>query len=330
MATIRKRGDKWQAQVRRKGAKATSKSFFNRRDAEAWGRQHETAIDLGRPLGAQQADYTLGDLLGRYAAEVTPHKKGREPEARRLRRLQSDQIAFVELAVLDASALCAFRDRRSKDGLRACQYDLVLIRHAIDIGRREWGIVLHSNPVAEIRIPNGIRSRERRLAPGEFEKLSMAALSGRNRLTWSAIELAVETAMRRSELLRLEWSDVDFVERLARLADTKNGRPRSVPLTAGALAVLSALPRSGKRVLPLTECALRQSWERLVARAALPDLHFHDLRHEAVSRFFELGLSLPEVALISGHRDPRMLFKYTHLRPSDVVGKLHSHFDQEG
>ncbi|MDA0341679.1 MAG: tyrosine-type recombinase/integrase [Proteobacteria bacterium] len=68
--------------------------------------------------------------------------------------------------------------------------------------------------------------------------------------------------------------------------------------------------------------AVRLSWGRLTHRAGIEDLHFHDLRHEAISRFFEMGLSVPEVALISGHRDPRMLFRYTHLRAEDVARKL--------
>jgi integrase len=59
-----------------------------------------------------------------------------------------------------------------------------------------------------------------------------------------------------------------------------------------------------------------------MARAGLDDLRLHDLRHEAVSRFFELGLTIPEVALISGHRDPRMLSRYTHLRPENIAEKL--------
>ena len=67
---------------------------------------------------------------------------------------------------------------------------------------------------------------------------------------------------------------------------------------------------------------MRQAWDRLCRRASIEDLHFHDLRHEAISRYFERGLSVPEVALISGHRDYRMLFRYTHLRPEDVAKKL--------
>ena len=75
-------------------------------------------------------------------------------------------------------------------------------------------------------------------------------------------------------------------------------------------------------VFPLSSNAVRQAWDRLTRRAGITNLHFHDLRHEAISRFFERGLSIAEVALISGHRDVRMLFRYTHLRAEDVAKKL--------
>jgi integrase len=108
------------------------------------------------------------------------------------------------------------------------------------------------------------------------------------------------------------------------LADTKNGEARTVPLSSLALAALPATDNhaAGERVFPLSPNAVRLAWERLKRRAKINDLHFHDLRHEAISRFFELGLSIPEVALISGHRDFKMLFRYTHLRPADVAKKL--------
>ena len=73
---------------------------------------------------------------------------------------------------------------------------------------------------------------------------------------------------------------------------------------------------------PVTPNGFRLAWDRLRSRAGLSDLRFHDLRHEAISRFFELGLNIPEVAVISGHKDPRMLFQYTHLRAEDLVDRL--------
>ncbi len=101
------------------------------------------------------------------------------------------------------------------------------------------------------------------------------------------------------------------------------GTPGVIPLSSKALTTLLGTPRGiSERVYEVSPNAFRLAWERLRNRVGIQDLHFHDLRHEAISRFFELGLSIPEVALISGHRDPRMLFRYTHLRAEDVAEKL--------
>jgi integrase len=128
--------------------------------------------------------------------------------------------------------------------------------------------------------------------------------------------------MRRGELLKIKWADLDLEERTLQLYDTKNGEDRKVPLTVAATRVLEEWGSTSERIFPVTNVAVRQAWDRLVKRAGITNLHFHDLRHEAISRFFEMGLSVPEVALISGHKDPRMLFRYTHLRAEDVVRKL--------
>ena len=103
---------------------------------------------------------------------------------------------------------------------------------------------------------------------------------------------------------------------------TKNGSPRTIPLSAKALEILKATPRTNERVFPVTGNSIRLAWERLKRRVGIENLRFHDLRHEAISRFFERGLSVPEVALISGHNDLRMLHRYTHLRADDIAKKL--------
>jgi integrase len=95
-----------------------------------------------------------------------------------------------------------------------------------------------------------------------------------------------------------------------------------IPLSSKALGILAGVEAREQRVFPVSANAVRLAWERLKRRVGVDDLHFHDLRHEAISRFFEKGLSVPEVALISGHRDVRMLFRYTHLRAEDVAAKL--------
>ena len=103
---------------------------------------------------------------------------------------------------------------------------------------------------------------------------------------------------------------------------TKNGSGRRVPLTDRAVQILTSLRREGGLVFPVTSKALQIAWRRLARRAGIEDLRFHDLRHEAISRLFERGLNVPEVAVMSGHRDPRMLFRYTHPRPEDIARKL--------
>jgi integrase len=136
------------------------------------------------------------------------------------------------------------------------------------------------------------------------------------------ILMAIETGMRRSELLSMEWANVDEGSRTVYLATTKNGHARTVPLSTAALRAIRQVPRSGDKVFSVTANAFRLAWERLRRRAGVVGLRFHDLRHEAVSRFFEKGLSMPEVAAISGHRDPRMLMRYTHPKAEAIADKL--------
>jgi integrase len=134
--------------------------------------------------------------------------------------------------------------------------------------------------------------------------------------------------MRRGEILSTAWKDLDLEKRIVRLEKTKNGYRREVPLTTEAIRIFSELHEKAHiatktdRIFSISANAVRLSWERLRRRAGIEDLHFHDLRHEAISRFFEMGLSIPEVALISGHKDHRMLLRYTHLRATDLAGKL--------
>jgi integrase len=173
-----------------------------------------------------------------------------------------------------------------------------------------------------VKLPPDSRARDRRLSGDEGDSLMAAMTTPSSWYLRPFLILAVETGMRRGELLSIRWCDVDLKTRTVRILRTKNGHPRTIPLTPRGAEVLSSLDRQDDRVFPVTSNAIRLSWQRLRRRAGLDDLRLHDLRHEAVSRFFELGLTIPEVALISGHRDPRMLSRYTHLRPENIAEKL--------
>ena len=270
----------------------------------------------------KKKDYStlrLSDLMKKYMQEVTPKKKGRGPEERRLRRLlrETDLINNL-LQELHPPVIAEYRDRRLKDGVRACQYDLVLIRHAWNIARLEWGWDIGSNPVEQIKFPKNNPPRERRLRTGEYDLLRIKAMETRVWYLWPIIEMAIETGMRRGEILSLEWINIDFERARLLLPMTKNGRSRWVPLSKKAILILGQVPRTSNLVFPVSEVAVRQAWERLRKRSGLMDINFHDFRHEAISRMFEKGLNVPEVASISGHRTASQLFRYVQ------VSNLHS------
>ncbi len=322
MGSIRKRNGKYQAQVRRDGVPSVSKTFIHKKDAVVWVRGLEARIDAGEVNIAAPKLVTLKDILLRYAEEITPQKKGREQESRRINRLLRDPIADFRLSRLNSAAIATFRDRRVKDGLRAAQIDMGIIRHAVKIASQEWGVSMPKNPVDGVRVPNGIKRRDRRLLNGEYEALKEAALQCRNPLIWPVVQIAIETAMRRSEILSLRWINVDLEARIVTLVDSKNGSGREIPLSLKAVNILTRLNKDIDKVFPVSDYAIRHGWDRLVKRAGIKDLRFHDLRREAVSRFFEKGLSIPEVAMISGHKDFRMLAIYTRFKALELAEKL--------
>ena len=173
-------------------------------------------------------------------------------------------------------------------------------------------------------MPQLPKPRDRRLSGSEYEQLKQASLSTLNPHIWPVIEFALATAMRRGEILGLRWIDIDFAAEIALLPLTKNGLSREVPLSSRALAILESQRKLHNEAgpFPVSANGFRLAWGRLRRRSGITGLNFHDLRHEAISRFFEKGLSVVEVATISGHQDPKMLFRYTHLRATDLARKL--------
>ena len=327
MASIRRRRSKWQAQVRRRGHTPLSRTFHLRADAELWARKTEAELDRGGlPADSRMLrSHTLADLLERYANEVVPRKRGANREAYMLRVILRHAIAQVSLHRLTAAEIANYRDHRlslvKADSVRR---ELAIVRHCLAIARDEWNFRLPSNPVQQVKLPRASNPRERRLNSGELERLLAACETSRSRWLPAVIQLAIETGMRRSELLGMRWDDVDLEARTVLLRNTKNGMPRRVPLSTQALNVMKDAPRCGDTVFVVSANALRLAWDRLRQRAGVSGLRFHDLRHEAISRFFERGLNVPEVAMISGHRDPRMLFRYTHPKAEEVAAKLNT------
>ena len=320
MASIRKRNSLWQAQVRSRKVGSVAKSFHKKADAVAWAKVQEVLIQTGEWRAKERQYSTIRDLIETYQKKVTPAKKGAEPETRRLNRLLKEQsLMATKLDEAKPHIFATFRDKRIKDGVRACEYDLVLLRAAWNTAKIEWGWELGDNPLTLIRFPKKNPPRERRLKQGEYEKLYRANSQTKVWYLWPIVDIAIETCMRRGEILAMRWEDIDFLRNKVLLPQTKNGRSRWVPLSRTVLNILEQLPRTESWVFPTTDVAFRQAWDRLRKRAGLTDLTFHDLRHEAISRLFESGMNIPQVMAISGHQTASQLFRYIQLSENGLV-----------
>ncbi|WP_188262862.1 integrase [Azospirillum tabaci] len=323
MASFRKRGTKWQVQVRREGHPPISRTFIKKADAEAWARQIEAGIERSDlPIDTTMLrTTTLADLLIRYRDTVTVEKRGKRDETYRINKMLGHAICGLPLVKLTPASMARYRDARLEEVQpETVRRELTILRHALEVARREWGIPLTGNAVAEVKKPAPAHARNRRLNSDELERLLAACR--RSKLLAPIVQFAVETGMRRGEIIAMRWRDADLDRRILNIPHTKNGHARTIPLSSAAIGILNSIQRNDERVFPISANALNLAWQRLRKRAGTSDLRFHDLRHEAVSSFFERGLSVPEVALISGHRDARMLFRYTHLKPEEVAKKL--------
>lgn len=208
-------------------------------------------------------------------------------------------------------------------GPNTLRLEFALVSHLFEVARKEWGMETLQNPIKAFRKPRLPPGRDRRLEAGEEAALLAHCRATSNLVLEVLITVAVETAMRRRELVKLDWAEVNLARRMVRLRDTKNGRPRVVPLSTRAVAALQRLtmPHSGS-VFGMGNNAITVRFGKACKACRIVGLTFHDLRHEATSRLFEKGLSLMEAATITGHQSLQMLQRYTHLRPSDLLNRL--------
>ena len=322
MGCVRRRGRSWNAQVKVAGWQSFTRSFSKKSDAMRWVQELEQTLKNTTRPRVNPNDISLFELLQKYGLEITSQLKGSEKELYKLNLYARHPITQNRLSNLTPLHFGHLRDERLKQVASGTVHaDFMLLKRVFKTALTKWGYGLPSNPIEQVQIPSPHKPRKRRLLKDEKERLLTAASSQRNIYIAPIIEFAIETGMRRSEILNLRWVDVDLDNGFAFLFDTKNGEDRRVPLTKTARDVLSRLPRQDERVFPIRANCVRLAWERCRNKAGISDLRFHDLRHEAVSRFFEMGMSVPEVALISGHKDVRQLFRYTHLNPTNVFKK---------
>ena len=324
MATIRKRKQKYQVQVRKNGYQTISKTFSSLSVARSWAKVIEADIERQIYICPQEK-VTVTSLIERYQKEVVRNQRSAESTVYLLRTLNHHLGQFF-IQDLSAKQLSKYRDLRLKDiSPASLKREMGVLRGMINHATREWEINLQQNPVSLVSLPKIGNGRDRRLEQGEEEKL----LSASDELK-RIIIVALETGMRRGEILNIKRSHINFARQTLLIPLTKTDTPRTIPLSSRAMEALREQLRGSHNVLPIREVALfsytpknlTQAFRRFCRKYGLENLHFHDLRHEATSRFFEKGLNPVEVATITGHKDTRMLMRYTHLRAEDLVKRL--------
>ncbi|WP_334166752.1 site-specific integrase [Achromobacter mucicolens] len=266
---------------------------------------------------------TVADLLDWYlATDEAKAKKSASHDHDRAKNIKP-LIGDVDAFKLTSAALSQYkRDRLAmpRSSPQTVQHELAVLHRAyvVAVEELDWRL---PNGIPKTRRPVIDSARDRRVKPDELARLVAACESPD---TAALMELAVETAMRRGELVALEWERVDFARKSVYLDRTKTGSPRTVPLSPRAMELLQARYREGDTGLVFTiqPGSVSQALRRAAKRAGSKDLRFHDLRHEATSRLFEHGLNQIEVARITGHKTLSMLNRYTHLDVEHLVGKL--------
>lgn len=340
MATIRERGGKIHVQIRKKGYPHLTKSFDRIEAAENWVKDTEKAMNDGDYKDEREAeDKTLADILIAHRDCHILKLKGYEQERDRINQILAiwKDAHQVSIKNLSQSMITGYIKSREAAGVKGSTINREIAIVSSAINRAIASGLPASNPIEKIDRPKIGLGRDRRLKPGELarllDQLKPRKRDKNGRLTSSGADnkyvrwivlFAIETAMRRSEILNLQWQYVDLDRQTAHLPATKNGHKRDVPLSRFAvrcLRVVQKMSGTSGKVFKTTVPAMRKVFERARDRAGLHDLRFHDLRHEATSRI-AMKLDMLETSAVTGHRDPRMLKRYYHPDASILAKKL--------
>lgn len=331
MAYIRERGGKYFAEIRRKGYPNQNKTFQTKAAARAWARRIESSMDNGSWVDTRESRSVLmenivDDLVysyERFGLEVAGPKLGQLNQIKEyFYGVSIHDMTFddcLDFAAFRLETICA----------STMQSQMYYLKQAVENSR-----IKTEQPVVDMAIDElkkkklimGSVRRDRRLEPGEFELLMDEA---RKHWIGTAIDIAVESGMRQGEIHALKWSDINENKGVIRLMrkdkNAQGGKSeQQIPLLEGVREALLRAQNSfgqGPNLIPVKRAAsISDKFARMTDKIGIPDLRFHDLRHEAISRMFERGMRVEQVRVVSGHRTLDQLSRYVNLRPEDLAG----------
>ena len=336
MATYQKRGDKWRAIVRKKGFPPQSKTFSTKARAQRWAREIEGQLEDGSFSDEKVlARHKLGDIILRYRKRIPDIGRTKDACLRTLDRHLGD----VPLSALTKQRIAEFGRERAAEGAgpSTLAQDIIYLAGVLDTARAHWDVPVPASLVPDARailrdekLIGHSKERDRRPTDDELGMLKeyWQRPMVRRQLTCpmaDIVDFAIVTAMRLSEITRIRWEDIDEEARTVLIRDRKHpskkdGNHQEVPLLGAAWDIVQRQQQDDDepRIFPFKPESLSANFTRAVLRCGIRDLHFHDLRHHGISLLFEAGYSVPEVALVSGHRDWKQLRRYTQLQARDL------------
>lgn len=316
MANIRRmKSGNWNVQVRIAGRSARSQTFHSRPEAEAWAKNIESRLNFRHPC--------VVDAGMEYCSQVLAGKASREQSEYLFKRLGQREEFQRPLDKVTLQHVNSYKKKRlSEVSSTTARNDLMKLRSLYRWYSNEWfarcGEPL-ANPCDRLELPKARKTRETVIS----RKQLSALLCEMTPLLAQIVELAYETAMRRSEILNLRQCDLHLDERFLRVVEGKEGS-RDVPLTRRAVRLLEyAANRSdeeGAKLYSIAPYSVSQAVRRARIRLGMAsDIRFHQLRHSRITEVARKGLNLSQVMVVSGHRDIRSVQRYTHLNVKDVI-----------
>lgn len=340
MASIIKVGEKWRALIRRKGHPSYCKTFTTKVQAAAWARKIESGMDQdGVPAAAAVLGkmVLVSDLIATYekmreqAQRPILDTANENYELKRLRR----ELGHLDAAKLTPQDLVGYCSARAEDGagpytinMEVSKLGTVMRYAALGLKIRLPDVVKEARPLlAHLQLVGGGGKRERRPTEDELHDVLQWLTDNHGPVYSDVVRFAVGTAMRRGEIVKVTWADLDAKKKMILVRDRKDPRKKEgndqwVPLLGDMWELVQAQSKddAAGRIFPIHPQTLSKYFKGACDALSILDLHFHDLRHEGTSRLFELGYQVQQVALVTGHKNWVHLKRYTNLRPEDLHG----------
>jgi len=344
MASIHKeKSGTWRVQVRRKG-RCISETFIRYDDAKKWGVDAERQIDRGETPTLSRVGklQTFGDLIDLHIADMKAVGKApRRSKAATLRMLKQ-RLGKRNMIEIDRARRVACGRARPADGAgpMTLSIDIGMIKLVLSHAAAVHGLPARVEPVDLARIAlkrlglvgKGVE-RDRRPTEDELKKLIAHFDCNERQIIpmGRIIKFAVATAMRQEEICRVTWDDFNERTKMLTIRDRKDprekqGNDQRIPLLSVSgydpMALIAAQRavrgNEDDRIFPHNHKSVSTVFTRACQALKIEDLHFHDLRHEGTSRLFEAGFAIQQVALVTGHKDWKMLRRYTHLKAESL------------